>query len=155
MKKNKIAYYKTHPSEYRSYQQAKQRTLNPNNNSYKYYGASGIKFLFNSFEEFLLEIGEKPEPKNKYSIERIDNSKNYEIGNVKWDLMHNQSRNKRNNRLITINRETKCLIDWCKQFNLTKQTISYRINNLNWCDYCAVTITVHGNGKRFNCEHNF
>src|SRR6266404_9109313 len=38
--------------ERRAYQNAKDRCENPESQSYKHYGARGIRFLFQSFEEF-------------------------------------------------------------------------------------------------------
>src|SRR6267378_7416945 len=43
--------------EYAFFHAAIQRCNNPNATGYEYYGGRGIKFLFNSFEEFYNEIG--------------------------------------------------------------------------------------------------
>jgi hypothetical protein len=80
--------------EYSSYMKAKARCNNPNNNRYSRYGGRGIKFLFTSFEEFLAEVGERPEPKADYSIDRIDNDGNYEKGNVRWATNQEQHSNR-------------------------------------------------------------
>jgi hypothetical protein len=45
------------------------------------YGGRGIKFLFDSFEQFFAELG--PRPKGK-TLDRIENDGNYEPGNVQW-----------------------------------------------------------------------
>jgi hypothetical protein len=69
--------------EYNSYCNAKQRCNNQNVKDYKFYGGRGIKFLFRDFKDFFTELGPKPEPKRAFSVERIDNNKHYQKGNVK------------------------------------------------------------------------
>jgi hypothetical protein len=81
-------------AEYRSYQAARSRCTNPNTKFYRCYGAKGIKFLFNSFEEFFMELGLKPSA--KHSVDRIDNLGNYAPGNVRWATADVQA----NNRII-------------------------------------------------------
>ena len=78
--------------ECRAYYAAKNRCTNPKNVSYKDYGARGIKFLFESFEQFFAEIGPRPAGK---SLDRENNNGNYEPGNVRWATRGEQQRNKR------------------------------------------------------------
>ena len=86
---------------YRTYIRAKDRCTNPNTQNYQNYGGRGIEFRFNSFEEFFAELGPKPEPKELYSIDRINNEGHYEVGNVRWSTQEMQQSNKRP-RLVTI-----------------------------------------------------
>lgn len=83
--------------EYGSYCGAKSRCQNSNNTSFIDYGGRGIEFKFNSFEEFYKELGDKPEPKYEYSLDRIDNDGHYEVGNVRWSTRKEQANNRRNN----------------------------------------------------------
>jgi hypothetical protein len=53
----------------------------------------GIRFLFNSFEQFLQELGAKPKP--EYTLERKNNDGNYEPGNVRWATRKEQQQNVR------------------------------------------------------------
>ena len=82
--------------EYTAYQGAKERCTNPNNRAYADYGGRGIKFRFNSFEEFLAEAGPKPSP--AYSIDRIDNDGHYEKGNIRWATRIEQNNNQRRHK---------------------------------------------------------
>lgn len=68
-------------SEYKTYAAAKNRCTNPNDLRYSDYGGRGIKFLFDSFEQFFLELGKRPK---NYVLDRLDNDKGYEIGNLAW-----------------------------------------------------------------------
>jgi hypothetical protein len=71
-----------------------QRCENPVNDSYKYYGSRGISVCvrWHKFENFYLDMGEKPEG---LTLERIDNNKGYEPSNCKWATIKEQNCNKR------------------------------------------------------------
>lgn len=74
----------------------KQRCLNPKNPNFPDYGGRGITICDswkNSFEEFYKFMGEPPSP--DHSIDRIDNDKGYEPGNVRWETNLEQVRNRR------------------------------------------------------------
>jgi len=81
---------------YNSYNAAKARCNNPNRATYSYYGGRGIKFLFESFDQFMKELGPKPKG---MSVDRIDTEGHYEPGNVKWSTQLEQGRNTRTNKL--------------------------------------------------------
>lgn len=68
---------------YNSWIQMKQRCINPNNISFKNYGARGITYSgeWELFTGFLKDMGEKPEG---YSLDRIDNDKGYSKENCRW-----------------------------------------------------------------------
>lgn len=74
------------------YRRAKTRCTNPNISQWNDYGGRGIKFNFLNFDEFIQELGPRP---SGYTLERIDNDGNYEVGNVKWATRQEQGENKR------------------------------------------------------------
>lgn len=81
------------------YRQIRFRTENKSSNSYKNYGGRGIKMCDEwrkSYEVFAKYIeknlGERPEGA---SIDRIDNDKGYEPGNIRWATSELQGQNRR------------------------------------------------------------
>jgi len=76
---------------------AKQRCTNSNSESYENYGGRGICFLFPNVRAavawVLYNIG--PKPSAAHSLDRIDNDRHYEPGNLRWATRSEQARNKR------------------------------------------------------------
>lgn len=77
----------------------KQRCLNTNHKHYSYYGGRGI----NVYEEWLkpkpyidyvlTHLGERPS--KNHTLDRVDNNKGYEPGNLRWATRKQQSGNTR------------------------------------------------------------
>ena len=87
-------------SEYRTWADMKNRCLNTSIKHYKDYGGRGITVCDrwkNSFKNFIDDMGHKPK-EGRYSIERIDNSGNYEPSNCKWADDLEQKQNTRKNK---------------------------------------------------------
>jgi hypothetical protein len=98
--------------EYETWLNIRGRCRNPKHVSYERYGARGIKVCPEwdaSFEAFLANVGPRPDG---HSIERIDNSKDYEPGNVRWATTLEQANNKRNSRRLTVGGITRTIPEW-------------------------------------------
>jgi hypothetical protein len=69
------------------------RCLNPNSNNYSRYGGAGITICdrWNSFENFLEDMGERPAGT---TIDRKNNKLGYEPGNCRWVTKKEQARNR-------------------------------------------------------------
>ncbi len=114
-------------SEYYAWLNIKQRCFNPKAAEYRNYGARGItmwKGYINNFEAFLNEVGKRPS--NDHSIDRIDNNKGYEPGNMRWSTAKEQT----NNRRITFSLEGQKVscIDLSNEIGIDRETIRRMIN---------------------------
>jgi hypothetical protein len=108
--------------EYRVWTDMKSRCSNPKATQYKWYGALGVTVCDrwrDSFAAFYEDVG--PRPGLGYSIERRDVNGNYEPGNVYWATYKEQGRNKRNTIRVTIDDETRPLLDWADAFGLSPE----------------------------------
>ncbi len=102
-----------------------RRCRNPKNKDYKNYGGRGIKVCerWNDFKNFLTDMGEKPEG---VTIERKDNSGNYEPSNCKWIPKSQQSENRRGNTMLTHNGKTMSMAQWERELGFGKHAITSR-----------------------------
>ena len=103
------------------------RCHSPKSSGYYLYGGRGITVCDrwrNSFPAFLEDMG--PKPKGK-SLDRIDNNKGYSKENCRWATQKEQSANRRDNRIFTIDGESKCLAEWCRRYGKRFDTVWRRI----------------------------
>jgi hypothetical protein len=118
----------------------KGRCENPENPRYKDYGGRGITVFnvwSNSFEIWHAYMGDPPSPKN--SIDRIDNNKGYEPGNVRWATNKEQCNNTRRNIVIEFNGQRHNLTQWSKITGIHFFTLLTRLHKLNWTIEEALT----------------
>lgn len=82
--------------EYRTWKGIKTRCLNPNVKGFEHWGGRGITVAdewLEDFPAFLAHVGPAPSP--THSVDRIDNERGYEPGNVRWATAAEQARNTR------------------------------------------------------------
>lgn len=99
---------------FKSWDTMKQRCFNPNAVDFDRYGGRGIKVCERwrtSFSAFLEDMGERPEG---CSLDRIDNDGDYEPDNCHWATRSDQQRNTRVSIWLTINGESKSIVEWAK-----------------------------------------
>jgi hypothetical protein len=102
-----------------------------NGDRYPSYGPRGIRVLpewekdFFAFSEYIAQsLGPRP---RGTSLDRIENDKGYEPGNLRWATNATQMRNKSNNRYLTIRGEKRCLAEWSEIGGVSVQTIRARL----------------------------
>lgn len=78
-----------------------------------------------SFTAFLHDLGPIPSP--LHSLDRIDNNKGYEPGNVRWATASEQQNNKRNNLQVPFRGEMFTVAQLEKLLGLSRQTLRSRI----------------------------
>ena len=113
--------------EYTQWASAKGRCFNRKNKAYRNYGGRGITISpkwINNFMAFLADMGPCP---IGMTLERIANTGNYEPGNCRWATYKEQGRNKRNNRLLTIDGETLCLSAWIERSGINRTSVFNRL----------------------------
>lgn len=120
---------KRHTPEYRAWNNIKTRCHNPRFSQFKDYGGKGIYLCEqwrHDFPAFLAEIGYRPS--RHHTIDRIDNTRGYEPGNVRWATRQEQARNRSDNRLITFQGETLTMSDWASRLGVGHKTLAYRLD---------------------------
>ena len=114
-------------AEYYVWEAIINRCENPRCDAYPWYGARGITVCerWHSVANFYADMG--PRPSAKYTIERLDNSGPYSPENCAWVSHLVQARNKRNNRWLTWNGETKTLAEWARTVSFNHKLIHDRL----------------------------
>ena len=107
----------------------KTRCFNNNSPMYKYYGFREITICDDWKNEFMNFYNWSM--KNGYAenltIDRIDVNGNYEPDNCRWVDYKIQSRNKSTNHLVTMDGDTKTLIEWCNLYEINYHTVQDRL----------------------------
>ncbi len=120
----------THSPEYAAWANITGRCLNPNHPNWNNYGGRGIALYpawtsRGGFAAFYAYVG--PRPSVKHTIERTDNSKGYEPGNVEWATMKRQMSNTRQTHWIEIDGVRKTLRDWARDNDIHETTVIHRM----------------------------
>jgi len=99
--KNRMKHGLSRSSVYKKWQNMVTRCYNPNTPYYKNYGGRGIAVCDewkDDFEAFYDYVKSLPDfMKKGYTIDRINNNGNYELGNIRWADRKTQLKNRRIN----------------------------------------------------------
>jgi hypothetical protein len=142
--KRNTTHGKTHTPEHKAWIAMIGRCYETSNTSYPRYGGRGIGVCDRwrySFESFLSDLGPKPSP--KHSLDRIDNTRGYEVGNVRWATAHEQANNRSSNRMIEWRGETKTMAEWARETGTPWYMIQKRLR-VGWPIGRAMTEPRHG-----------
>lgn len=106
----------------------KARCYNPSYRGYENYGGRGIKVCdrwLNSFENFLADMGERPEG---LSLDRDKVDLDYTPENCQWRDWPSQMNNQRKTVRITLGEKTMSLAQWARETGVNARTIRRRMN---------------------------
>ena len=109
----------------------KGRCFNPNDRAWKNYGGRGITMYegwVNNFAAWLEHVESLPyygDPDR--SLDRVENDKGYEPGNLRWATRIEQANNRRSSIFITLRSETHTAIEWARITGLSPQIIYARL----------------------------
>lgn len=121
-----------------------ERTTNPEHVGWDDYGGRGIGLYEpwhgpdGRIEMIRWILANLPPWQPGQSIDRIDNSKGYVPGNLRWATDLEQSNNRRSNRPITWRGRTQNLKQWAKEVGIPRDTIAWRLNH-GWTETEAMT----------------
>lgn len=122
---------------YNIWENMRRRTGNAENPSYRWYGGKGVKVCdewqesFASFREWALKNGYRDD----LTIDRINVSGDYCPENCRWATTKQQSRNRTDNRLLTMDGETHCATDWAEILGISRQALFIRTSRYkDWPD---------------------
>lgn len=119
--------------EYGAWVRMKVRCSAQDPKTFASYGARGITVCDewrHDFLAFLAYVG--PRPSTRHSLDRIDNDRGYEPGNVRWAVPLEQNRNRRDNRLITWRGESLTAGEWAERTGLSRSAIYDRVFFSGW-----------------------
>lgn len=115
-------------SGYKSWDGARQRCFNPNDDSFADYGGRGITMCDRwreSFDAFLADMG--PRPSSDHTIERINNDSDYEPGNCRWATAKEQARNTRRSFYVEYRGVRRLLLDVCEDVGAPYSAVAGRL----------------------------
>lgn len=93
------------------------------------YGARGITVCARwagSFAAFAEDVG--PRPFDGASLDRRDNDRGYEPGNVRWSDATGQARNRSDNRVVVAFGVARCVAEWSEVYGVRAGTIVGRLD---------------------------
>jgi hypothetical protein len=114
--------------EYKSWAEMKARCTNQKRHDWCRYGGRGITFdpAWDEFGAFVADMGARPSA--QHSLDRIDNSGNYEKSNCRWATIEQQSRNRRSNIYVHFLGQQMVVWDAAKIIGINPKTVYTRIS---------------------------
>ena len=114
--------------EYKAWRAALGRCHNPRHKQFADYGGRGIAVAPEwraNFQAFLNEVGPRPSP--QHSLDRRDNDRGYEPGNVRWATAIEQHNNTRSNRIVEVDGQRMTLAAAIRAKGLKSSTVRQRL----------------------------
>lgn len=115
-------------AEYAAWRSMLARCYDPACDSYEFYGQKGVTVVDewrDNFETFLKDVGQRPS--DVHLVSRKDKAQPFGPTNFVWMTKHESGRNRIDNTFYTVNKVTKCLVDWASEYDIPKSTLHYRV----------------------------
>ena len=144
---------KTRSSTYCSWENMKQRCLNPNHPSYHRYGGRGVKVhpRWIVFETFLEDMGEKPYA--GWAISRNGDKGNYEPGNCCWKSKGNNSSEAHQGVKSHLSKITEDMVLDIRKLYLDGRTQKYIADHYNLSQSTVSAIVLGKTWKHIHTEY--
>lgn len=126
------------------------RCYNPKNKNYEGYGGRGIsvypEWVTNrdAFAEYIMALENFGVV--GYSLDRIDNDKGYEPGNLRYATRFEQSNNTRRNRIVTYEGVEYTLAEFCRKVGLGQNFVIDRLK-LGFTMEEVINVPLHAKRK--------
>ena len=117
---------------------------------YEYYKTKTPIDRWKSFENFLEDMGERPE---NTSLDRIDNSKGYFKENCRWANQKEQQQNKNTNIYVFIDKKQYCMKEACRILGTSYNRAKARVYR-GWDAYEAITTKKTNKHERLKLMEN-
>lgn len=111
----------------------RSRCHEPTNRQYANYGARGIRLSEEfqnplAFIDYMRTIGDVREAfERKLEIDRIDNDKGYERGNLRWATRAGQNNNKSTTIYVEFDGRKLCFTDFVQQYTTLSRSRAYAL----------------------------
>lgn len=128
--------------EYKAWSMMLQRCENPKAHAFEEYGGRGIAVCerWHDFNLFIADMGLRPSA--AHSLDRQNNDGNYCPENCRWATAKEQQNNRRVNRMITFEGQTKNLQQWAESLGMSKVTLHARLRK-GWTIDRALTTPIN------------
>lgn len=125
------------------WQGIRKRCNNPKSPNYKNYGAKGVTICaeWDDFSLFYEYVGDRPS--KGHSIDRIDNSKGYEPGNVRWATRIEQNNNQTTNIIVECQGEKMTLAQACRLRGLPHEPMRVKVRAGKIFDFAETEYLEH------------
>lgn len=125
-----------------SYKAMHARCSNPNNPSYKYYGAKGVRVCKqwarpHGFVQFCADMGLRPEDT---TLDRKDSEGDYTPDNCRWATATEQAENKSNVTLYEHKGRKQSLTAWSGETGIPVSTLRDRLFYFKWSFQRAISV---------------
>lgn len=128
------------PPEYEVWRTMLRRCYEESHDSYKNYGAKGIRVCkrWHDFGNFYKDMCPRPSP--KLTLERTNGKKGYNPDNCIWATWEVQANNKSNNRFVTYQGRTQTVAQWSRETGIAQAALLRRLDKPDWTIAQALTL---------------